>query len=211
MPQKDILNLKKATFLIYGLGSTGQSIIRYLKKKRLNNFIVWDDNKKLRRKFGYSNSLNLKDSLNKADYIVLSPGISLKKTKFKKELINNKRKIITDIDLLYLTNRKFKSIIVTGTNGKSTTCKIIYHLLKKNKFKVQIGGNIGTPVLNLKFKKDTYFIIEASSYQLSHSKFVHPNYALLLNISNDHLDWHGTMSHYINSKFKIFNLQKKED
>ena len=115
MPQKDILNLKKATFLIYGLGSTGQSIIRYLKKKRLNNFIVWDDNKKLRRKFGYSNSLNLKDSLNKADYIVLSPGISLKKTKFKKELINNKRKIITDIDLLYLTNRKFKSIIVTGT------------------------------------------------------------------------------------------------
>ena len=47
----------------------------------------------------------------------------------------------------------FKAIVVTGTNGKSTTCKIIYHLLKKNKFKHFLGGNIGTPILNLKSKK----------------------------------------------------------
>ena len=99
---------------------------------------------------------------------------------------------------------------MTGTNGKSTTCKIIAHVLKNNKFKVLLGGNIGTPILDLKVKKNTFLIIEASSYQLAHSKFIRPDYAFLLNISNDHhLDWHGNMKNYVNSKFKIFKHQKK--
>ena len=70
-----------------------------------------------------------------------------------------------------------------------------------------LGGNIGTPILNLKIKKNSYIIIEASSFQLAHSKFIKPDYAILLNITNDHLDWHGTMKNYVNSKFKIFNFQ----
>jgi len=110
---------------------------------------------------------------------------------------------------LYLSNSKFKSIVVTGSNGKSTTCKIIAHLLKKNKFNVELGGNIGTPVLNLKIKKNIFFVIEASSFQLSHSKFIHPNYAILLNITNDHLDWHGSMQDYIKSKFKYLIYKRK--
>jgi len=205
------LNLKKFSFLVYGLGSTGHSVIKYFKKRRIHNFYVWDDNVKLRKKFGYKNVVNLKNILKEVDYIVLSPGISLKKTKYKKNLIKFRKKIITDIDLLYLSNSKFKSIVVTGSNGKSTTCKIITHLLQKNKFNVELGGNIGTPVLNLKIKKNIFFVIEASSFQLSHSKFIHPNYAILLNITNDHLDWHGSMKDYIKSKFKIFDLQKKNN
>ena len=205
------LNLKKFSFLVYGLGSTGHSVIKYFKKRRIHNFYVWDDNVKLRKKFGFKNVVNLKNILKEVDYIVLSPGISLKKTKYKKNLIKFRKKIITDIDLLYLSNSKFKSIVVTGSNGKSTTCKIIAHLLKKNKFNVELGGNIGTPVLNLKIKKNIFFVIEASSFQLSHSKFIHPNYAILLNITNDHLDWHGSMQDYIKSKFKIFDLQKKNN
>ena len=74
-----------------------------------------------------------------------------------------------------------------------------------------MGGNIGFPVLNFNVKKNILFVIEASSFQLSHSKFIRPDYALLLNISNDHIDWHGSMSKYIRAKFKIFNLQKKSD
>ena len=205
------LNLKKFSFLVYGLGSTGHSVIKYFKKRRIHNFYVWDDNVKLRKKFGSKNVVNLKNILKEVDYIVLSPGISLKKTKYKKNLIKFRKKIITDIDLLYLSNSKFKSIVVTGSNGKSTTCKIITHLLQKNKFNVELGGNIGTPVLNLKIKKNIFFVIEASSFQLSHSKFIHPNYAILLNITNDHLDWHGSMQDYIKSKFKIFDLQKKNN
>ena len=148
-----ILNLKKLSFLVYGLGSTGHSVIKYFKKRKIYNFSVWDDNIRVRKKFGSKNVSNLKNALKEVDYIVLSPGISLKKTKYKKDLIKFKKKIITDIDLLYLSNSKFKSIVVTGSNGKSTTCKIIAHLLKKNKFNVELGGNIGTPVLNLKIKK----------------------------------------------------------
>ncbi len=120
-----------------------------------------------------------------------------------------KKKIITDIDLIFLLKRKFKSIVVTGTNGKSTTCKIISHILKKNRFKVSLGGNIGTPILNLKIKKNSFVIIEASSFQLSHSKFIRPDFAVLLNITNDHLDWHGSRANYKNSKLKVFSIQKK--
>ena len=204
-------NLKKLSFLVYGLGATGNSVINYFKKKNISSFFVWDDNLNLRKKFKSNNILDLKSVLKKVDYIVLSPGISLNKTKHKKNLIKFKKKIITDIDLFYLINPNIKSIVVTGSNGKSTTCKIIAHLLKKNKFNVELGGNIGKPVLNLKIKKNIFFVIEASSFQLSHSKFIHPNYAILLNITNDHLDWHGSMQEYIKSKFKIFDLQKKND
>ena len=82
-------------------------------------------------------------------------------------------------------------------------------MLKKNGFKVLLGGNIGNPILNLKITKRNFLVIEASSFQLAHSKYINPDYALLLNITNDHIDWHGSMKNYINSKFKIFKNQKK--
>ena len=209
MPGK--LNLKKLSFLIYGLGSTGHSVIKYIKKKKISNYLVWDDNADLRKRFKNKKTLNLSRSIQEVDFIVLSPGISLKNTKYKEDLIKHQKKIIIDIDLLYLSNIKFKSIVVTGSNGKSTTCKIIAHLLKRKKLNVKIGGNIGTPILNLNIKKNNFVVIEASSFQLSHSKFINPDYAILLNITNDHLDWHGSMKDYINSKFKIFYLQNTKN
>ena len=207
----EILNLKKLSYLVYGLGSTGQSVIKYFQKNKIFNYSVWDDNIRLRKNHKYKNAINLPKLLKEVDFIVLSPGISLKKTKYKKKLNKYKEKIITDIDLLYLNNTKLKSIVVTGSNGKSTVCKIIAHILKKNKFSFNLGGNIGTPVLNLENKKNDLFIIEASSFQLSHSQFIHPNYAILLNITNDHLDWHGSMQEYIKSKMKVFKLQDKNN
>ena len=199
-----ISKLKKLSFLVYGLGASGNSVVNFFKKNKINNYQIWDDKKK--QLFKNKKTKNLLKTLNKVDYIVLSPGISLIN---KKNLIKFKKKIITDIDLLYLTNKKFKSIVVTGTNGKSTTCNLISHLLKKNKFKALLGGNIGTPILDLKITKKTHIVIEASSFQLSHSKFIQPDYAFLLNITNDHLDWHGTMNNYTNSKLRIFINQKK--
>ena len=80
----------------------------------------------------------------------------------------------------------------------------------KKKYNIVLGGNIGTPILNLKIKKNNVLIIEASSFQLAYSKFISPDYALLLNITNDHLDWHGSMKNYINAKFKIFEIQKEK-
>ena len=196
--------LKELSFLVYGLGLSGTSVVKFFKKNNIKNYKIWDDKQK--QLFKNKRAVNLNETLKNVDYIILSPGISLFK---KKNLARYKKKIITDIDFLYLINKNFKSIVVTGTNGKSTTCKLISHLLEKNKFKVLVGGNIGTPILDLKITKDTYVVIEASSFQLSHSKFICPDYALLLNITNDHLDWHGNMMNYTNSKFKIFMSQKK--
>ena len=201
-----ISNFKKLSFLVYGLGVTGKSVVNFFERNNLKNYKVWDDNNKtlLKKK----RPKNLNKTLKNVNYIVLSPGISLDNLKKKNDLINYKKKIITDIDLIYLLKKFNKSIVVTGTNGKSTTCKILLHVLKKNNYKTLLGGNIGTPILDLKIKKDNILVIEASSFQLAYSKFICPDYALLLNITNDHLDWHGNMNNYVNSKFKIFKLQK---
>ena len=201
-----IPKLRELSFLVYGLGLSGRSVIKFFKKNKINDFKIWDDDqKKILKNY---RPKNLIKTLNKVDYIVLSPGISLVKNKY---LNKHKKKIITDIDLFYLSKKKTRSIVVTGTNGKSTTCKLLSHLLKKNKFKVLLGGNIGTPILNLKSSKNSYVIIEASSFQLSHSKFICPDYAFFLNLTNDHLDWHGNKKNYLNSKLKIFQYQNKNN
>ena len=193
-------------FCIYGLGLTGKSVVKFLKRKKLNNFTVWDDKK---------NSKNeKKDFLKKldfSDYIIVSPGVSLKKAKFKKKLIQNKHKIITDLDLFYLFNPEIKSIVITGTNGKSTTCKILEYVLKKNGINIKLGGNIGKPILDLDLNGKPIAIIEASSFQLAHSKYVKPTYAAILNITKDHLDWHGSIKEYTNSKLKIFSNQNSNN
>ncbi len=198
---------KDLSFLVYGLGLTGQSVVNFFDNNKVRNYQVWDDNNKTFLK--HKRPQNLSACLKKVNYIILSPGVSLKRLSKKNKLIRYKKKIITDIDLIFLLKKFHKSIIVTGTNGKSTTCKIVHHLLKKNNYKTLLGGNIGTPILNLNVKKDNFLIIEASSFQLAYSKFLCPDYAILLNITNDHLDWHGNMRHYMNSKFKIFENQKK--
>ena len=108
--------LKEQSFLVYGLGLTGSSVIKFFKKKKISNFKVHDD--KHKNSFKSYRTKNLNKTLKQVDYIVLSPGISIHKNKY---LQKYKKKIITDLDLFYLDNKKFKSIVVTGTNGKSTT------------------------------------------------------------------------------------------
>jgi UDP-N-acetylmuramoylalanine--D-glutamate ligase len=204
MPQ--LTNLKELSFLIYGLGISGRSVVRFFKKKKIKNYKVWDDKQK--KLFKNNRPKNLTQILKQVDFIVLAPGISLKKNKNLKKY---EKKIITDIDLFYLTKNNSKSIVITGTNGKSTTCKLIEHLLLKNKFKTSVGGNIGNPILDLIYLKNSFVIIEASSFQLSHSKFISPDYAIFLNLSNDHIDWHGSKNNYLKSKLKIFQNQTKNN
>ena len=205
---RESFNFKDKSFAVYGLGVTGDSVFNFLSKNGAYKIYAWDD-------YLIKSNLYLKNrfitGLNTVDYIVMSPGINILKSKFKKILLKNKKKIITDLDLFFLKNKVQKSIVITGTNGKSTTCSLIHHILKKNGIKNKLVGNIGKPVLDEKFKKKDIYIIEASSFQLEYSKFIKPYCAAILNLSQDHLDWHGSKKKYLKSKFKIFNNQTKKD
>lgn len=197
-------DLKNKKIIVYGLGVTGKSVLRFLRKRGQKKIFSWDDNFKVKRKIIIKN-------LYESDFIVVSPGININKSPFKKHLFKNNQKIISDIDLFFLYNKNIFSIFVTGTNGKSTTCKILEHVIKSKKKGVNLVGNIGKPILGSEFSQKKIYIIEISSYQLNYSKFIRPTFAVLLNISPDHLDWHSSYSNYIKAKFKIFSFQKSND
>jgi UDP-N-acetylmuramoylalanine--D-glutamate ligase len=205
---KTSISIKDSSYAVYGLGLSGRSTLNFLKKKNVKKIYSWDDkkNKNNKKKFNL-----FKKSLDVVDYIVVSPGINIQKTKFKLTLSRNNKKIITDLDLFFMQKIPVKSIVITGTNGKSTACKLTQHIFKTNGLDVQLGGNIGKPVLDLKIKKETVVIIEASSFQLSYTKFIKPTLAVILNITSDHLDWHKTIKNYKNSKLKIFSKQDNND
>ena len=149
--------------MVYGVGLTGKSVVNFFKRNNIKRYQVWDDEDK--KLFRSKQTNNLAETLKKVNFIVLSPGVSLENSMNKNKLIKYKHKIITDLDLIFLIKNFFKTILVTGTNCKSTTCKILDHLLKSKNIKSILGCNIGNPVLNLN-EKNAYLIIEASSFQL---------------------------------------------
>tara|TARA_Y100000590_G_scaffold465011_1_gene635979 strand:- start:398 stop:1711 length:1314 start_codon:yes stop_codon:yes gene_type:complete len=198
---------------IYGMGISGYSAAKKLQGAKAKLF-CWDDNYKIRKKI---KKLNLPISKfwkknNTIDYIIISPGIDVNKCKIQFYLKNNYKKIITDLDIFFELNKGEKIISITGTNGKSTTCKIIEKIFKVAGYNAKTGGNIGNSVLSLKKSKTkNIFILEVSSYQLQYSKLFRSKHSAILNISPDHLDRHKNIKNYINTKSKIFLAQKKSD
>jgi UDP-N-acetylmuramoylalanine--D-glutamate ligase len=191
----------KKKILIYGLGKSGLSAFKFLKKN--NKIITYDDKIKINNK---------KIITIKFDYIIISPGIDINKCNLSKFLKNNSKKIYTDLDIFYEHHKNNYNITITGTNGKSTTAKILYDILKDQNVDVRLVGNIGNPVLlEKKVTNKTVFVIEASSYQLEYSKLFKTNISLILNISPDHLERHKTMNKYVSAKFKIVKNQARED
>jgi UDP-N-acetylmuramoylalanine--D-glutamate ligase len=205
---KNIFSKRK--ILIYGLGKSGISSYNFLKKT--NKLFLYDD-KKIKNKSIKIKLLSYKKLIKeKIDYIIISPGIDVKKCKLSGFLKKNLNKIHTDLDVFYSKYNQNKNITITGTNGKSTTAKILYEVLRQQKTDVRLVGNIGNPILLEKnINKKTIFIIEASSYQLDYSKLFKSNISAILNISPDHLERHGTLNEYIKAKFKIIKGQAKED
>jgi len=198
---------------IYGMGITGFSAAKILKNLKAKVY-CWDDDKKVRKKII---KLNYKVNKfwiekNSIDKIVISPGIDINKCKIKKYLKKNLKKIITDLDLFFELNRNALIISITGTNGKSTTCKIIEKILRTAGLKVKVVGNIGNPILFSKNAKNkNIFILEASSYQLEYSKPIRSKHAAILNVTPDHLERHKNMENYLNIKLKIFLAQNNSD
>ena len=191
----------KKKILIYGLGKSGLSALKFLKKN--NKITTHDDKKEIDNK---------KITKLKFDYIIISPGIDIDKCSLSNFLKINSKKIYTDLDIFYNHHKVNNKITITGTNGKSTTAKILYEVLKDQRVDVRLVGNIGNPILlEKKVTNRTVFVIEASSYQLEYSKLFKSNISLILNISPDHLERHKTINKYVSAKFKLVKNQSKKD
>ena len=135
--------------LIYGLGKSGLSTFEFLKNK--SNTFLYDDNSikikspAIKKKFiSYKNIFKLK-----FDKIIISPGIDINKCKLTQFLKKNYNKIYSDLDVFY-SFYKNDCITISGTNGKSTTCQLLYEVLLNQKFDVKLVGNIGNPILSVK-------------------------------------------------------------
>ncbi len=200
---RDLINKK---ILVFGLGKSGIATINFFLKKKIN-FVCWDDYLKKNIKAKYKKFLKRKYFNDKFDFIVISPGINIynhaKKNFFKKHT----NVIITDLDIFctQLSNKN-EMIGITGSNGKSTFCKLINRLLIKYKKKSKIIGNYGNPALGVEVKPGFTYIAELSSYQLDYSKYLKLNRACILNIFPNHLERHKTFKSYLLKKIKIFKF-----
>ena len=145
-----------------------------------------------------------------SDLIVLSPGVDINASFLEK----SRKQGIQIISEIELASRFAQApiIAVTGTNGKSTVTTLIGEILRQAGKKIAIGGNLGTPFIDLlKVQPVDYFVLEVSTFQLEGIKTFRPDIAIILNITPDHLDRHKNFKEYSELKGKISAFQTEED
>jgi len=159
---------------------------------------------------GFISKLSKKDTL-LYDLIVISPGVDggRKELQYARDCGVT---VMTEIEFGYMfLAPKTKVIAVTGTNGKTTTVNLIYHMLKSAGYSVAELGNIGNPMSDVYKKVYDYVVVELSSFQLEYTSNFHANIAIVLNIAPDHIDRHKTFENYKNAKLNIYRNQTKKD
>ena len=141
-------------------------------------------------------------------YAITSPGIPPKAPIFQK-LKKLNIPVISEIEYAYL-NTQIPFIIITGTNGKTTTTMLISHILSK-KYSAPVCGNIGIPPTSIIDEKHDFLVCEVSSFQAEMTKKFRGKIAVFTNFSPDHLDWHGGLENYFNAKAKLFSGPQSPD
>jgi UDP-N-acetylmuramoylalanine--D-glutamate ligase len=216
-------HFKDKTVAVFGLARSGVSSARALIAGGAN-VIGWDD-KRDACEVAASAGVTVRD-LTTVDWqniaaLILSPGVPLTHPKphpFVAAARAARTEIIGDVELFFRVVRPNaeaphpKIVCVTGTNGKSTTTALIGHLLSRLGFDAEVGGNIGKPVLELAPPTPRRaYVLELSSYQIDLAPSVAPDVAVLINITPDHLDRHGTIENYAAVKANIFGHQTRGD
>ncbi len=145
------------------------------------------------------------------DLIVVSPGVPLDTPELV-QARNFGRPVIGELELA-ARFLKGKTLAITGSNGKTTTTTLIGEILEAAGLPTLVGGNIGVPVVALidESTPDTWSVLEVSSFQLESTEQFHPQIAVILNITPDHLDRHGTFENYARAKERIFAAQTPAD
>ncbi len=144
------------------------------------------------------------DHLARHDLLIRSPGIS----PYRSELVALRNKGVqfsSASSLWFAQHPEAKTICITGTKGKSTTASLVAHLISASGLKVQLAGNIGQPLLEFDKLEADWWVIELSSYQLVDLE-ARPSIAAILNLTDEHLDWHGGRQAYQDDKLRIAEL-----
>ena len=209
---------KNKKVLVYGLKTSGISACKLLLKQKANVFIYDDNPQNLLNAssiFKQNSKITIKNEVKCNefyDFLVISPGISIDNA-IVQHYLNTNCTVLSELELGFLFIKESKLIAITGTNGKTTTTRIVHHILKTAKQKSFCVGNIGVPLTEkaAEIDKNSYVVCEVSSFQLECIQKFKPKIAALLNISNDHLNRHKTLENYINTKFNVFKNQTKSD
>ncbi|MGH6735826.1 MAG: UDP-N-acetylmuramoyl-L-alanine--D-glutamate ligase [Methyloceanibacter sp.] len=199
---------------VVGAGMSGLAVARSLEEGGARA-VVWDDKESARAE-AEAAGLTVAD-LSAADFkrfaaLVLAPGIPLTHPAPHWSVVAARRagvEVIGDIELLFRERAQQKSksevVVITGTNGKSTTTALTAHLLGSAGRRAALGGNIGKAVLDLEpFADGLTYVLELSSFQIDLTPSLAPDAAALLNITPDHLDRHGTLQDYARIKAQVF-------
>ncbi|MBI4931262.1 MAG: UDP-N-acetylmuramoyl-L-alanine--D-glutamate ligase [Bacteroidetes bacterium] len=204
--------------VVLGAGESGTGTAVLAKKKGFEVFVsdkgkIKDEYKKVLSHHGiaHEEGKHTASLILNADEVVKSPGIP-EKAEMIVKLRKKKIPIVSEIEF---ASRYTKATLIgiTGTNGKTTTTNLIYHILKNAGYKVAMGGNVGKSFAMFVAEGNyDYFVLELSSFQLDGMFKTRINIAILTNITPDHLDsYNYKFQNYINSKFRITQNQTKED
>ena len=195
------MTISKQKIGVFGLGITGNSILKELQKSECK-IICWDDSGDKQHECDTSLLVPLSSAKWSAlDVIYVSPGVPKSHEIFTLAM-NDNILILSDVQLFLKNNSSSEIIAITGTNGKSTSTALIGHILKEAGRDYHIGGNIGKPVLSLPGDAEGY-VLELSSFQLDLLHNFEPDISVLLNITPDHIQHHGSFKNYCAAKEKI--------
>ena len=180
--------------LVVGYGVSGKSVHEFLKNKGFRVFVYDDKDEKAPDKISDINWSEI-------DLVIKSPAIPFMDHNCHpviKQANDHEIPVISTFDVFRIYHPGAKIIAITGTNGKSTTTALTYHILKKAGFSVEMGGNVGIPYFDL--PKAEWYVFEMSSYELASSKYLDFEIACILNIEPDHMEIHGSFENYIEAK-----------
>ncbi|HZX10582.1 MAG TPA: UDP-N-acetylmuramoyl-L-alanine--D-glutamate ligase [Acidobacteriota bacterium] len=213
------MELKNKKVLVVGFGKTGKAVCDFLLHQNTPLNIKVSESKnspKLNREIKSYQKKGIEfetgghklQSFLDSDLIIPSPGVPP-----ISPIQEAKKKGIPVFSEVELASRFLKGQIIgiTGSNGKSTVASLVYSILKEGGLPSCLAGNIGTPLISFveKSSKQDIFVTELSSFQLEYIERLAPDVSIILNITPDHLDWHGSFLSYMKAKANLLKNQKK--
>ena len=163
-------------------------------------------------KIDYEEGKHTREKILNADLVVKSPGIP-EKNELVKEIRKKGIEIVSEIEFAYMYKGDSKIVAITGSNGKTTTTALVYHIFKHAELDCALVGNIGFSFARqVATEPKKVYVAEISSFQLDDIKTFRPDIAILTNITEDHLDrYEYNFENYIKSKFSIIKNQQEQD